>query len=479
MYYLLDGSRGHSSKRLKRLAMDWTDYGDYGVEYDELLGLSEARLIDYNCKDALVTVELREKFLHVMQSAWGESMINGYNNVVKPAQLLLFWATVNGMKVDVAYGIQLLKDLQGKIKVIGDKVKVITGRDLNLGSPKQMLTYLNEQGVNITSTGVEILEQYAGKNVIVDMLLEHRQLSKLCNTYVKPTLETHLKEGNIIHGKFDLTGTVTGRIASSDPNMQNIPVRIGPMIEMMFISRFEDGYIVKADYSQMELRVAAIYSNDKRMIEFFKTGKDIHNMVATDIYGVPESEMLSGSQRAKDARRIAKGFNFGVIYGRSAYSIAQELNIDVSDAEGKKNEYFRLFSQLKGWLVKTEEQAVLDGYVRNMFGRVRYIPGLRSNVDKIKSKALREAVNTPIQGAASDIALLGALRTYQEIQKRGLKTKFVNFVHDAMLFDVPSNELEEVVSIIKEKAVQLPLFVKTDVPLAIDTAWGKTWGDCK
>lgn len=847
MYYLLDGNRGHSSKKLKRLAMDWTDYGDYGVEYDVLLKLPEAELVDYNCKDALATVELRDMFLDKMRSVWGNSMLEGYENVVKPSQLVLFWATVNGMKVNVEYGVKLLAELQDKITAVEQRTKIVTGRDLKLGSPKQMLLYLREQGVNITSTGVEILEQYKGKHVVIDLLLEHRQLSKLCNTYVKPILENHLREGNLIHGKFNLTGTATGRIASSDPNMQNVPVRVGPMIEMMFISRFESGYIVKADYcldgdtlletigkklsirnvvdkvntgekvyiycwngeriavsevtagkktgvdkevwkvtvdngksvvatpehsfmlrngvykklkellpgdslmpfyskindygygkyrsislnngktvlehnlivkdvfgveitgsnkvvhhkngnglcnslknlevmdrrkhmsihgkqrwqnnlrkdkihwtqtpegrkrcaegakkqwenyteferqligkkisenrrdmhgpnnprygkevtvetrrkqsvamrrkpkrgcawnsgltkdtdprvakisqtiksgfingrvvhnkgkkgvqipwnkgltketeprlkvlgerisgtkklnqqkrilnhivvkveffghrdvynitvdkyhnfalesgvivknSQMELRVAAVESNDKKMIEFFKTGKDIHNMVATDIYGVSESEMLSGSQRAKEARRVAKGFNFGVLYGRGAYSIAQELNIRTSEAEEKKRQYFELFPQLKRWLDRTQTQALKDKYVRNMFGRVRYIAGLYSTDETIRDTALREAVNTPIQGAASDIALLGVWRCYQEIRKRGLKTKLVNFIHDAVLFDTPNNELEEVISIIKEKAVQLPPFVKTAVPLAIDIAWGRTWGDC-
>lgn len=262
-------------------------------------------------------------------------------------------------------------------------------------------------------------------------------------------------------------------------NCQNIPTRDGPLIEKMFVSRFEDGYIVKADYSQMELRVACMYSNDRKMIEFFNSGKDIHRMTAVEIYGVPDewfdSKDAEQRKKAKEARSIAKGFNFGVIYGRGAKSIAMELNIDPIKAEKLRRKYFDLFPDLKRWIDNTQDQATQDGYVKSLFGRIRYIPELSSDIPKIRGNGLREAINTPIQAVASDMALLGVYECLCETLRQGLQSKFVNFIHDAMLFDVPQKELEQVICIIKEKAINIIDNLK--IPLEIDIQYGKSWGD--
>ena len=471
MYYLLDGNRGGSSK-LKRLANDWTDFGDYGVDYETMHELNEPELVDYNCKDALVPLYLYEQFYSKMD--YGMKFC--YFQIIKKAQLALIHASINGMKIDANYALSVQKKLQKQFETIENTTKAY---GLNLSSPKQVLAYLNQhRNIPVTSTNQDTLELYK-QDEFVDLLLRYRKIALLKRTYVEPMLLEHSKNDNLVHPQFNIGLTATGRISCSKPNLQNIPTRDGPLIEKMFISRFENGYIGKADYGQMELRVAAVYSNDRKMIEFFNSGKDIHRMTAVEIYGTPDewfdSDDPEKRKKAKEARRVAKGFNFGVIYGRGAKSIAIELNIDPMEAELLRRKYFDLFPDLKRWIDTTQNQAIEDGYVKSLFGRVRYIPELKSDNVFVRGNGLREAVNTPIQSMASDMALLGAYECLNEILTRNLKSKFINFIHDAMLFDIPKEELEQVICIIKEKAINVIDNLK--IPLEIDIQFGTSWGD--
>lgn len=473
--YLLEGGNRVGGKKLKRLALDYTDYGDYGVDIGNINSLSDEELMQYNCADALVTVELFDKFWARMT----DNLKYAYKTVLTPARVLLITASVNGMKIDVPYAIELSKELKTRIEDYKNRANIEVGYEINLGSPKQILNFLKSKGLNISSTGEEVLELYKSDS-FVQLILDYRRAKKLLSTYVEPYIVDHTKEGNLVHGKFSLVTAATGRVAGTDPNLMNIPVKNGNMIEKMFISRFENGYILKADYSQQELRIAAVYGKDKKMEEFFKSGKDMHRMTAVEIYGTPEAWFESSDKnelkKAEEARQVAKGFNFGVIYGRGSVSIARELDIEIEDAEQFRAKYFNLFSGLAQWLEDTRKFALQNGFVQSMFGRIRYLDV--NNPDQgLRGEALRQAVNTPVQGAASDVALLGGKLILDEIQKRGLKTKFINFVHDALLYDIPVDELEQVIGIIKEKAVAVSLPIKTEVPLGIDIQWGKSWGE--
>lgn len=408
-----------------------------------------------------------------------ELMRYGYKNMLKQAQLLLIEVSWNGLRVDMEYVIKLEKDFGKRISAYAERFKQLVGEEINLNSPKQVLNCLLSRGIDVKSTDKRVLQEYINKDEFVKLLFEYRELETVYDRCIAPILTKHVREGNLVHTKFSLTTARTGRVASYDPNMQNVPNKFGPDIERMFVSRFENGYMLKADYSMMELRVAAMYSNDQKMIECFKTGVDIHSKVAMDIYGISAEDIKNKTKDAIKARQVAKGFNFGLIYGRSSYSIARELGIELDAADVIKNKYFNNFSGLRDWLDRTRKEVASNGYVRNMFGRIRFLPEVFSLDKGIREGGLRKGVNTPIQGAASDIALLGLKNCRDEIKKRGLKTLLVNTVHDSGIFDLPREELEEVISIIKKKAVQVKLPIKTEVPLGIDVAWGKSWGDCK
>lgn len=478
MCYLLDGGNVNTPGRdLKRLVLDLLDYGDYGIEAENLDSVDMDSLVIYNATDALVLNELFD----ILWNKMPPDLQDCYVNVVRKISQLLIEASNTGMCVDLGYILNLRNTLSDKIDNIKSQALSLVVSGINLDSPKQILGCLQSRGHNITSTAQNVLEylKNKGNDNFVSYLLEYRQLVKLQRTYVEPYL-TEYSKGNIVHPQFNVSGTATGRISCSNPNLQNIPTRHGSDIEKMFISRWgNDGYIIKADYSQMELRIGCCYSDDRVMLDIFKRGEDIHSRVAIENYGITEEEIKRGTVKAKEVRRMAKGFNFGVIYGRGPYSIAMELGISEDEAIKKINKYFEYFYGLKKWIDETHKEALRNGYVKSMFGRIRYIPELKSFDTAKRGEGLRKAINTPIQSAASDVALLGGYLCRNEIKERVLKSYFCNFVHDALFFDCHKDCLDEVVGIIKEKAIAVELPIGKEVPLAIDIAWGKNWGDCK
>jgi DNA polymerase-1 len=302
--------------------------------------------------------------------------------------------------------------------------------------------------------------------------LEYRVIEKMLGTYVEPFLEKWIRNDGCIHSKFSIIATDTGRLASYEPNLMNIPTKLGPILEKAFVSRFGDeGNMIKADFSQHELRVACQYSKDFRMKEFFESGVDIHTKVAVELYNMP---LDSPDDIKKAYRRKAKGFNFGIIYGRGARSVAQELGISEKEAKETIERYFQMFPGLKAWLDSVKEFVRKFSYVRSMFGRFRWI-----DPDEDKEGWAQKAVNTPIQSAASDIAALTAYRIVQRMYKEGLRAKMVNFVHDSMIIDCPCVEVEEVCRLIKEEVQRIELPEERFLNFEIDIAVGKSWGECK
>jgi DNA polymerase-1 len=294
----------------------------------------------------------------------------------------------------------------------------------------------------------------------------------MLGTYVEPFLEKWISSDGCVHSKFSVVATDTGRLASAEPNLMNIPTRLGPMVEKAFVSRFgENGRIIKADFSQHELRVACQYSKDRKMKEFFESGVDIHTKVAVELYGMPAD---APEEVKKEYRRRAKSFNFGVIYGMGPFGLAKDLGISDKEAKETIEKYFQMFSGLKGWLDNVREFVRKVGYVRTMFGRFRWI----DPVGDLEGWG-QKSVNTPVQSAASDIAALVAWRIVERLYRDGFEAKVVNFVHDSVIIDAPEDEVEEVCSRIKEEVVGIELPEERFVDFEIDIEVGRSWGECK
>lgn len=490
LYYLVNGGRlkGFS---LKTLAMEFTEFGDYGLKDEELenvLDVPAERLWAYCATDVKVTYDLFGLFYKRFENGdfleWSglfgnsmKSLIYAYKELCGVMGFVVSGLRLNGMKVDVKYLEELKKRIEVDISEIQKKVIELEG-SVNLNSPQQVMKVLRRRGINVESTSKEVLSVWEGDE-FVKLLLDYRELLKLYKTYVIGLIEEVFKSvDGFVHADFSAVGTATGRIASSDPNLMNIPTRMGPIIEKAFVSRFGDeGVIVKADLSQHELRVAALYSKDENMIEAYRQDRDLHTEVAIKVYGLKEEEI--GTEREKELRRYAKGFNFGVIYGRGAKSIAQELGIGEEEAVKLKNEYFRYFRGLRRWLEEVVDFGKKKGYVRSMFGRVRYLSvGEEDNEDE-KMNMVSVAVNTPIQSAASDIAVKICAMVMERLSSLGLQSKVVNFIHDAILVDCYLPELEVVQKVIREAVAEVEIPVEKLVPFKIDIAYGKSWGDCK
>lgn len=482
MWYLLNGGNRRFVS-LKRLALDFTDWGQYGVSLEQMKDMSSMdkdSLYVYNAIDARVTLELWQKMIQWMMKAdipWSNifgknpySIYDVWVNVVKKALYVLLEMKWNGVKVDVDYLLQLEVQLGKHISELEQEIYKIANTEFDIDSPVQVKKVLADKGLVLENTDKRVLEQYRDKVLLVDMILRYRELSKLYNTYVVALLTEHLKSDGCVHADYNLNGTVTGRVSSSNPNLQNIPTKMGGIIEKAFKSRFDDGLIMKVDFSQHELRVVAAYSGDEEMVNVFLQGKDLHDEVVKNIYGLSEEDR--GTEKWKELRRYAKGFNFGILYGRGARSLSLELGISEDEAVDKIQEYFKFFPKLRSWINQVQAFAKEYGLVRTMWGRVRYL-------EKDEGKMYREAVNTPVQSAASDIALLVAYDILNEIKARSLRTLCVNFIHDAILLDVPGDEVEQVIGIIKDKvkAMELPVNGLCP-PLDVDISIGKTWGDC-
>jgi DNA polymerase-1 len=488
MYYLLSG-RSIPEVSLKDLVLDYLDVGQYWIDWKKtkVEDVPRERLYEYNAIDAWVTLKLYEMFVEKLRSAsleWGEFfgrrdvlLFDAYENVLKKILCLCIELNMNGMYVDVEYLMKLRDELKKKEL---EFLSLDELQGVNLNSPKQVLKWLQEVGINVSSTGKDALEGFlkeSGGKISqaarerVEKLLEYRVLEKMLGTYIEPFLSKWIYRDGCIHSKFSVVATDTGRLASSEPNLMNIPTRLGPIVEKAFISRFDGGKIIKADFSQHELRVACQYSKDRKMKEFFESGVDIHTKVAIDLYGMSAD---ASEKERKELRRRAKSYNFGVIYGMSYVSIAKDLLVSIEEAKKMLERYFQMFPELKMWLDSVREFVRKVSYVRTMFGRFRWIDPV-GDVEGWKQKA----VNTPVQSAASDIAVLTAWRIVGRLYREGFQGKVVNFVHDSVIIDCPAEEVEEICRIIKEEVRNIELPEEKFVEFDMDIEVGRSWGECK
>ena len=397
-----------------------------------------------------------------------------------PLSLVLADMEKQGVKVNSQRLEQMGEELDRKLDELTKEIYGLAGTSFNINSPKQLgeilfdklsLPVLKKTKTG-PSTSADVLEKLAPYHPIIEAILTFRQLGKLRSTYIEGlTKEIHAKTGKV-HTLFNQATTATGRLSSTEPNLQNIPIRMeeGRKIREAFIPSEEGWYMLAADYSQIELRILAHISGDENLIDAFRKGMDIHTRTAMDVFGVSEEEVTSLM------RRQAKAVNFGIVYGISDYGLSQNLNITRKEAGDFIERYFQVFSGVKNWMEEIVKQAKQDGYVTTLLHRRRYLPDIRSSNFNLRSFAERTAMNTPIQGTAADVIKLAMIRMQESLREKGLRSRMLLQVHDELVFEVPEDELEtmqKLVPEVMENAVEL------NVPLKADVNYGRSWYDAK
>ncbi len=388
---------------------------------------------------------------------------------------------MDGISLDVGFLQKMSAELSDRLQQIEQQVYQEVGSHFNLNSPQQLSEALftrlkieppdrtQRTSTGFYSTSADVLEALSGKHPVVDLVLEYRELSKLRSTYLEALPGQVNPMTGRVHTSYNQTGAVTGRIASSDPNLQNIPIRteLGRKVRNAFVA--EAGKcLLSVDYSQIELRIVAHMAQDQAMIEAFRAGQDIHATTAAAIYGVPLQSV------DKDQRRRAKGINFGLIYGMSAFGLTRYTDLTLGEAEDFMQAYFTKFPGVKRYLDGIRTLAAQQGYVETLLGRRRYFPGLSEQSNRnVRMREEREAINAPIQGTAADIMKLAMLKVPLELKEAGLAARMILQVHDELVMECPLDEMQRTAEVVQQTMGEV---YSLDVPLSTEARWGTNWG---
>lgn len=399
-----------------------------------------------------------------------------YDNIEFPLINVLYDMECTGFKVDL----NTLEDLSNRynqeIEAISETIKRLAGEDFNINSPKQLSTILFDKlglvcyNNKKKSTSMEYLEVMYDMHPIIPAVIRYRKIQKIYTTYIEPYKNIlQGSDNNLIHTIFNQTLTATGRLSSSEPNLQNIPVRDdeGKSLRKMFTTRYEDGALVGADYSQIELRLLAHMSKDETLIDAFNNNIDIHALTASEVFDVNIQDVTPFMRRA------AKAVNFGIIYGISEYGLAQNINSKISEAKAYIERYFMKYPTIKQFMQNNIDGAKATGYAYSIFNRRRKINELF--VPRTRMFGERVAMNMPLQGSASDIIKKAMVNVYKALKENNLRSKLILQVHDELIVDAPQEEISTVVKILKDNMENV---VKLSVPLLVDVNSGKTWYDC-
>ncbi|MEJ6949944.1 DNA polymerase I [Natronospora cellulosivora (SeqCode)] len=416
--------------------------------------------------------EILEKKLEALD------LLDLYKDIEIPLIKVLAELELNGICLDKEYLNTLSEKLSLELEDISAKIYELAGEEFNINSPKQLGVILFEKLAlpvikktkTSYSTSAKVLEELEDKHEIIPLIINYRQLMKLKSTYVDALPPLINPETGRIHTSFNQMVTATGRLSSTDPNLQNIPIRTeeGREIRKCFVPAGEDWLLLAADYSQVELRVLAHISSDSNLLDAYKNGDDIHTQTASEVFEVPAEEVSS------NMRRHAKVINFGIAYGMSSYGLARDLNISRAEADNYINKYFERFTSVKKYMDDIVEKAKEDGFVSTIFNRRRYVPEIKSRNFHRRSFAKRTAINTPIQGSAADIMKIAMIKVYETLEEKEYRARMLLQVHDELVLEVHRDDINEVAKILKyemEKAVDL------DVPLIADLQLGKNWRD--
>ncbi len=480
--YVLNPSRnGHG---LKDLTLEFLQ--EQMTRIEELIGKGAKQLtidqvpIDkvapYACADADMSLRLADHFAKELKSKELDTL---FHTMEMPLLAILMEMERVGIQVDVAYLERLGQEFQKEMQALEKIIFELAGESFNINSPKQLAVILFEKlklpVVRKTKTGYstdeEVLQTLSSKHALPQKLIQYRELQKLDSTYIAGLREGLHGSNHRIHGSFNQTVAATGRLSSSDPNLQNIPIRseLGRKIRRAFVPK-EGTVLLAGDYSQIDLRVLAHVSKDPILCEAFRNGGDIHTITASEVLHVAPKDITP------DQRRMAKSINFGIVYGISAFGLSQQLQISIDDAKSYIDAYFKRYAGVKVWIDQTLEEARKTGYVRTVSGRIRYLPEINSPNPQMRGFAERTAMNTPIQGTSADIIKLAMIRLCEPaVRKQWLGDMLVQ-VHDDLLFEIPKAALaasQRVIQTTMESSLTL------DVPLVVDMKSGDNWADMK
>ena len=470
---------------LKDLADQYLNFQMTRIE--ELIGSGKSQLnmaevsiekvAPYAVADAAIPLALMPILLQQLKK---NNLTKVFDEIEMPLIAVLAQMELAGIMLDKNFFQKMEDELKKRLEEIETEVHRLVGYTFNINSTQQLSIALFETlGLESPnkkktasghySTNAAVLEELQGKHAVVDLMLEYRELSKLQSTYVKTLPEQINSHTGRVHTSFSQTGSVTGRLSSSNPNLQNIPTRteLGRKVRNGFIAPADHG-LLAVDYSQVELRIVAHMSKDEAMLAAFKANQDIHAATASAIYEVPIEKIT------KEQRRHAKAINFGLIYGMSPFGLSRSTGLTLSEAENFVNAYFKRFPLVKEYLDGLRKMAMQQGYVETLLGRRRYFPNLATTTNvNLRNREEREAINAPIQGTAADILKIAMIDLSSALQKSQLKAKILLQVHDELLLEVPNKERDETVALVQsvmENAYQL------SIPLSTEARWGSNWG---
>jgi DNA polymerase-1 len=407
-------------------------------------------------------------------------LITVYNTIDKPLVPVLLRMEQTGVRIDPSFLRDMSTRLAVEIDNLAEKIYSDSGHRFNINSPKQLGDVLFNKMLlpkpmkygkgKVVSTAQDVLEELAESHPIAALVIEHRQLQKLKGTYLDALPSLADSEGRI-HTTFNQVGTATGRLSSTNPNLQNIPIRtaVGREIRAAFIAA-KGNVLMSADYSQIELRLMAHFSQDPLLLDAYRTGKDIHTLTAAEVFGVDAATM------DKETRNRAKAVNFGIVYGISPFGLAAQLGIDQKTAKQYIETYFDRYKGVKRFIEEVLDTVRREQAVRTFFGRVRPIPDIQSRNPNMRGFAERTAVNTPLQGTAADLIKLAMIRIDSEIARRKLRSRMTLQVHDELLFDVVPEESKEVEALVKHEMEHVAEF---SVPIVAEVGIGQNWRDIK
>jgi DNA polymerase-1 len=449
--------------------------GKKGKNQKNLRQADPGKLKDYAAEDADITLQLKEVFEPLLKE---NKVLKLFQEIEVPLIEVLADMEATGVRLDT----EAIEEISGKLaKDIAQMQKKIyeqAGQEFNIGSPRQLGVVLYEK-IKVTdkpkltktkqySTSEEVLRKMADKHPIITDILEYRQLTKLKSTYVDALPGLINPKTGRIHTSYNQTVTATGRLSSTNPNLQNIPIRTerGKEIRKAFVPRHKDYVLLAADYSQVELRIMASLSGDKGLIEAFKNDLDIHAATAARIYGV-ELEQVT-----QEMRRKAKTANFGIIYGISAFGLSERLGIFRKEAADIINTYFEQYPQVKNYMDNIIQFAKEHGYVETIMKRRRYLRDIHSGNSVVRGVAERNAINAPIQGSSADMIKIAMINIYNELKKQNMKTKMILQVHDELVFDTPRDEVEQVSGLVEQ---MMKNAIKLKVPVVVDLNTGENW----
>ncbi|TCR00891.1 DNA polymerase I [Sphingobacterium sp. JUb20] len=480
-HYLIDPDTRHG---MDVLAENYLNYkplsiteliGSKGKKQGNMRDVELEIIKEYAAEDADITLQLKEIFKPLLEET---NTLNLANEVEFPLVYVLSEIERNGVRIDTDALQQFSQNLEIDIRQLEETIYEKAGVNFNIASPKQLGEVLFDKlkldpkakktKTGQYKTGEDVLLALAYKSDIVQDILSFRQLQKLKSTYVDALPGLINPDTGLIHTSYNQAVAATGRLSSTNPNLQNIPIRTerGREVRKAFIPRHENNVILSADYSQIELRLIAELSKDPNMMEAFTSGHDIHRATAARVYGLELEEVTS------DQRRNAKAVNFGIIYGQSAFGLSQSLAIPRKEAAEIIDQYFSQYAGIKKYMSEVLDFAKENGYVETILKRRRYLRDINSANMTVRGFAERNAINAPIQGSAADLIKIAMLGIQKEIAEQGLSGKMIMQVHDELVFDVPENEVEIFKEIIQTK---MTTAIKTEIPLVVEIGQGKNW----